>query len=133
MTEPNLDATETKGKHTPGPWHWMVHDVSMASLGVGSDPGMGTPLVLNVSPCRSCINSAAPKEWEWGRCTTPSEADARLIAAAPELLNALKVCIEALTAETIGTIYMDDPGWYQAVDDAVTQAKAAIIKAESAQ
>jgi hypothetical protein len=79
----------SESKHTPGPWHWLIHDHSCASLGVGDDPGMGTPLVMSVSPCRSCADRARDGEWKWGRCTTPSEADARLIAAAPDLLDAL--------------------------------------------
>lgn len=104
-------------KHTPAPWAWTIHDVSTASLGVGDAPGMGTPLVLSISPCRSCIDHALPKEWEWGRCTTPSEADARLIAAAPELLAALKEALYAVTE----------------IDNAhksLRQIRAAIAKAE---
>jgi hypothetical protein len=60
----------------------------MATLGVGMDPGLGDPHVLSVSPCPSCCDRET--EWKWGRCLTPSEADARLIAAAPELLQAAK-------------------------------------------
>lgn len=75
---------------TPGPWDWVIHDHSLASLGVLPDPGLGNPLVLAVGPCRACADHAEPKEWKWGRCHTPSEADAHLIAAAPDMLTELK-------------------------------------------
>jgi len=60
----------------------------MASLGVLPDPGLGNPLVMTVGPCPACAERA-DGQWQWGRCQTPSEADANLIAAAPELLAAL--------------------------------------------
>lgn len=85
-------------KHTPGEWRWVIHDHSCASLGVGGDPGMGSPLVMSVSPCRSCAERAEPKEWQWGRCCTPKEADARLIAASPDMLVALQLARDALGA-----------------------------------
>lgn len=79
---------------TEGKWEWMIHDHSMASLGVGSDPGMGTPLVLSISPCRSCTERVKDGEWKWGRCSTPCEANAAHIArCSPDniaaILNAL--------------------------------------------
>lgn len=84
--------------HTPGPWSYVIHDYSMASLGVLPDPGMGDPLVCTFSPCKACADRADPKVWEWGRCQTPSEADARLIATAPELLTQLEYAVKLLGA-----------------------------------
>lgn len=49
-----------------------------------------------------------------------------------ELLAALEECVTVLTAETIGTIYEDDPAWYAAIDRAVPRARAAIAAAKGA-
>lgn len=72
---------------TPGPWAWIVHDHSMASLGPGEFPGLGDPLVLAIGPCKACTKRAeeAGEDWKWGRCHTPSVEDAALIATAPEI------------------------------------------------
>lgn len=75
--------------HTPTPWDWLIHDHSMASLGVMPDPGLGNPLVLTVSPCQACADRAEPREWKWGRCHTPSEADADFILTAVNNHDAL--------------------------------------------
>jgi hypothetical protein len=76
------------GKPMPGPWNWEIHDHSMATLcGGGEDAIIGH--IMAVSPCAACAGRADPKEWEWGRCMTPSIENARLIAAAPDLLEAL--------------------------------------------
>jgi len=42
------------------------------------------------------------------------------------LREALQECIKALSAETIGTIYMDDPDWYSQVDKALAAGRAAL-------
>lgn len=59
------------------------------------DPGYGDPHVLSVSPCESC-SGRSDGEWKWGRCTTPNEADATLIASAPELLEAAQFVLAYL-------------------------------------
>lgn len=88
-------------KHTPGPWHyeqgklgttiWAAGRILIAKL---SFPGAG-------KPC-------------------PSLADARLIAAAPELLEALK----ALLADSGGTIGTSEGHGF------AIAARAAVAKAE---
>ena len=72
--------------HTKGPWSWIIHDYSGASL-----TGVDTlkDIVLTVGPCKSCMERK--QEWEWGRCSTPNQDDACLIAAAPELLEACEL------------------------------------------
>jgi hypothetical protein len=95
-----MSGMQEKQEHTPGPWDWVIHDHSMASLGVLPDPGLGDPLVLAISPCRACAKRAgeAGKEWEWGRCHTPSLADARLLSAAPELYAVAQSALDAINA-----------------------------------
>ncbi len=71
-----------------GPWHWEIHDHSMATLcGGGEDAMIGH--IMSIGPCPACAKRAEPKEWKWGRCMTPSLPEARLIAASRSLLDAL--------------------------------------------
>lgn len=74
MTEPNLDATETKGKHTPGPW-------------LVENEGDGTWTVWTRQPH---IGSLAHVQDEDINGLFPAEANARLMAAAPDMLSVLK-------------------------------------------
>ena len=60
----------------------------------------------------------------------------RLRADKAELVEALELCIAALTANTIGTFYMDEPDWYRAdwyraVDIAVQKGVPTLAKATS--
>lgn len=70
--EPNADISEAK--HTPGPWE----------IRRGYDT-----IIDSIGPC-------IPEEYAGSAWLKLSEADARLIAAAPELLEALKQCRLAL-------------------------------------
>ncbi len=74
--------------HTPGPWTWTIDDKSMATLH-GLDYFYNH--VMSVSPCLSCVESMDDNESPLGKCTMPNVENARLIAAAPELLAALKL------------------------------------------
>jgi hypothetical protein len=73
------------GKPMPGPWGWEIHDHSMASLYGGGEDSI-IAHILSVSPCKACQERADPKEWKWGRCMTPNEQEARLIAAVPAFM-----------------------------------------------
>lgn len=44
--------------------------------------------VMSVSPCEACQGRSTTAQWTWDRCSAPSEENARLIAAAPDLLEA---------------------------------------------
>jgi hypothetical protein len=69
---------------TPGPWHWVVHDYSMATM---QGPAEEWDHVCSVSPCGACRDraKAAGEEWKWGRCQCPTEANADLMMMAPTL------------------------------------------------
>jgi hypothetical protein len=95
--------------HTPGPWHW------------DSDPVKNDPtgrIRYRVCAVGKTITQVYYSSFEGG--PTNAEADARLIAAAPELLEALKAMLEYAnngTAIHPGALVWDD-------------ARAAIAKAE---
>lgn len=107
--------------HTPGPWHWEIQDASMAVLG-GED--IMTDHVVSVGPCKSCQDGAEPPEWVWGRCTTPTVANARLIAAAPDLFDALKRALPKL--ENAARLMGNDE---EVIADAFEFMRAALAKA----
>lgn len=82
--------------HTPTPWHWAIEDISTATL-QGPRGSDGGDHVLSVSPCESCLEYAKKNnhdDWKWGRCTTPTEANAafivRAINAHDDLVAALR-------------------------------------------
>ncbi|MGQ2942962.1 MAG: hypothetical protein ACT6Q7_03050 [Blastomonas fulva] len=136
-----------RSRPTPGPWRWEVNRASKSIKLCGGPPnkGFGRYDLTVMEFCRYGMNKAAPVFWDW--CTerfvgTPHRADAlavtvegrehhadwfadidhpdaRLIAAAPELLDALK---ELHLKAVVGT---DDERCA-----ALNQAWAAIAKAE---
>ena len=105
MTPEGMDALEALANEaTEGPWNWVVHDVSMATLGVLPDPGLGDPHVLSIGPCEACCKRAKPQEWKWGRCHVPGESDAKLIAQA-------RTAVPALIA-TVREAWADRDKWF---------------------
>lgn len=95
-------------KHTPGPWNYAkgelhhVHDWVVTARGMKAD----CPLA------------------RLGKWDPVSEPDARLIAASPELLDALKGLLADITEyQTINNLGGETNYWQ-------VQAKAAIDKAE---
>ena len=105
-------------KHSPGPWfvcgdegHPHVNETWNEGSTIGDANGMRVADLM------------APLKQERIR------ANARLIAAAPELLEALNDCVAVLTDPVVGTVKHDDPDWYLALDRAVTKARAALAKA----
>ena len=99
-------------KHTPGPWKLQK---ALRPVDGEYDYGIGA----KVSGRGQCIAEA------FGRCSDrdllPAEANARLIAAAPEMLEALVNCSSLLGA----FIGPDD-----AVGQAALKEAAAILKAQ---
>lgn len=97
-------------QHTPGPWHW------------DSDPIKGDPLgrvryrvTTTGKTVTQCYYSSSDEQAEW---------DARLIAAAPELLQALQITYDALCISY--PLHSSDMDKRLAI---MEQARAAITKA----
>ncbi|HCF4362572.1 TPA: hypothetical protein NIE75_005283 [Pseudomonas aeruginosa] len=87
-------------KHTPGPWFINGHERYTKYV----EARIGGGLVQEVAACGP---TEKPEQ---------QEANARLCAAAPELLEALQACIQQITALC-------------SADDVPDQARAAIAKA----
>lgn len=97
----------SKQSHTPGPWKWTesfeTEDGRETFTLVCEKYEYG---ILSCDGLGNSPQSLGPQ----------GEADAKLIVAAPELLEALHVCIEQITALC-------------SADDVPDQARAAIAKA----
>jgi len=106
----------TKAKHTPGPW--VVPDqtwrrsltVEVGGKELVQCPGSGGAMSYTETICT--LNWSRTPEWD---------ANARLIAAAPDLLEAL----EALVEQDFGA-----KGWNDTCERAALHARAAIAKAK---
>ena len=98
----------TEAKHTPGPWHLEEMGYNSSSYYIRGSSESGDRLTIGKGAVahipRSTVN--------------PMEANARLIAAAPELLEALAEIVSAADGE----------GWNQ-LDPSLSKARAAIAKA----
>jgi hypothetical protein len=112
-------------QHTPGPWR------------VEPREGYGfKPRVLGERAHVCEVGNAVEEDWErW-------DADARLIAAAPDMLEALRECVQrfASTLEEIKSLLiahpideMQDDAANQADEQALDRARTAIAKATGAQ
>lgn len=71
-------------KHTPGPWKWHMEVQERGPMGKGSLRYANLGRVLRPNWC------TGPEGELWQAWVNVSEADAKLIAAAPELLEALQ-------------------------------------------
>jgi len=98
-------------KHTPGPWHFRVDPIHQGQYFIRVQSYGFAPLATVRGDKRSTLKD--------------SEANARLIAAAPDLLEALKMAVSAL--ERSDYIQMDGDSF-----DVVDEARAVIAKAEAA-
>lgn len=91
-------------KHTPGPWKWGGHYAAMTG-GNGEE-----------------VFTTEPYEGMWLSYGDSQDANARLVAAAPELLEALATFVEICdSAPPIELV--------QRIGDLVSPARAAIAKA----
>ena len=104
-------------KHTPGPWEarrvnyqeWDIDRLgSVPLLGFAGWEGMATVYGCDDQPEEGAL---------------VAEANARLIAAAPDLLESLKSCEKQLTALSFKSAHVGD------VLKALREARAAIAKA----
>ena len=102
---------ENKKKHTPGPWVYRPN----------KDDNWGVVRSADGLPVAQACVGRWSKDFDTHRTnkTDPGEANARLIASAPELLAALEFCVDALNTEA--------GGLYKAH---IEQARAAIAKAK---
>lgn len=105
-------------KHTPGPWIPEIEPTNTEGVNVRFSVNSKEKLHICSGQSQEHLGE------DHGIHEDESRANARLIAAAPELLEALKLSL--ITARP-GPTSVD---WQLAVEDIREQARAAIAKAE---
>ena len=104
-------------KHTPGPW-------------IGAGPSFGDPLPHYTT---EILVEAENEDGDCQPiCTLPfqcleaeNEANARLIAAAPEMLSALRKAVVLLAGVCVHSPELSPHETYEAVSDAIAKATGA--------
>jgi hypothetical protein len=97
-----------KTQHTPGPWHVLHQYTDRRVFPIGEDNGDGSHTIIAEA------NSLGGTEENWG-------ANARLIAAAPDLLAKLQNMVAVFNQKEIDPL---------AAFVAIEQARAALAKAQ---
>ena len=97
-------------QHTPGPW--SINSGELRASIEAVNPNFKSP-GLTPMESKTRIVASVP----FGACGGRHEADARLIASAPELLEALEMLVFIFANENVGR-------------DWINQARAAIAKAK---
>ena len=92
-------------QHTPGPWNFDEHN---GKLWITDDTGIGTIALLIPEPDKGI--------WD------EDKANARLIAAAPELLEALKIAMHYMEGDSDDEQEEAD---YSTIKEAIAKATAA--------
>jgi len=110
------------GEHTPGPW---ALDDKTGSLTWG-DVSFGAPVGAGGFVVASYSVTTIPRHQQAERLTVEHRANARLIAAAPDLLDVLGSIDEACQQ---GLNSPDGAHWEAALLDIMALARAAIAKA----
>ena len=107
-------------KHTPGPWFVYPHHLDRFTIGDYNGGSGPCRVVADCAP-RACITGAG----DHSKGEAESEANARLIAAAPELLAALTHYLHVMATAGGG----DKQLFMAAIREADDKARAAIVKA----
>jgi len=89
-------------KHTRGPWEWEIHDHSTMTL---HGPDEMRDHVLSVGPCKNCQKEGTPP---FDKCMSVYQRDMPLLAAAPDLLEALKYARRLLKPDDADMNYIDE-------------------------
>ena len=100
-------------RHTPGPWEQKIQSCALWSICTvyGTEQGW--------------VEIHAPNGSHTADVRAESTANARLIAAAPDLLEALK----EIAADYVDRFDLDDPSTNPGIKSTIKQAQAAIAKA----
>ena len=109
--------SNTKNLHTPGPWQVLPEEVDRPYIRVRGTELGGRYKVANVpTPAYDGVDAREARE---------TRANARLIAAAPELLEALREIADDYADRFDLTCPSTNPG----IKSTIAQARAAIAKA----
>lgn len=119
------------GKYTPGPWRVVFYDAGDREHYDHNGP---CPSIWADDHDCSVLHWDGFKQKYWSSANgnqNQIEANARLIAAAPDLLEALRKITLAVAMQERDQLYPDTrEGWMMAADDIEAIALDAIAKAE---
>ena len=104
--------------HTPGPWYLVRN-------GAGNIVCAEAATLLDINSGAWCLDIVARTDWGRGR---EDEANARLIAAAPDLLMALQALVERYI-NVVDAPSGAQGGWDANTEEEIIAARVAIAKA----